>query len=247
MEKALHEGDYVLVNKRPVKSHLKRNQTLLFTSPLLKDAAHTPLIVSRCVALPGDTIEVGSSGYRVNSRRLPRSPHALLPYAVSKRIIKPFTDAVKQLGIPLGKEEWKEEKNSYSVMLTPFEEYQIREELKEEANRFFTQKETGNYTLIVPYKGQVLRLIPPVHAAYKEAVLIDSEGSARFHNGILHVKGKESNTYTFRQDYYWALSDNTADAVDSRHLGFIPAGHIIGKVWFCWYSRDKQLFFKKVH
>ena len=43
------------------------------------------------------------------------------------------------------------------------------------------------------------------------------------------------------------LSDNTNEAVDSRHLGFIPADHIVGNAWLCWYSPDKQRIFKPVH
>ena len=39
----------------------------------------------------------------------------------------------------------------------------------------------------------------------------------------------------------------TNEAVDSRHLGFIPADHIVGNAWLCWYSPDKQRIFKPVH
>jgi signal peptidase I len=43
------------------------------------------------------------------------------------------------------------------------------------------------------------------------------------------------------------LSDNVNEAIDSRHLGFIPHDHIIGNAWFCWFSQDKEHFFKPVN
>ena len=65
METALHKGDYILVNKLPLKDNPGRNRVVLFTSPLLKDSVSTPLFLSRCIGMPGDTIRVASDGYLV--------------------------------------------------------------------------------------------------------------------------------------------------------------------------------------
>ena len=75
----------------------------------------------------------------------------------------------------------------------------------------------------------------------------ETDGKASFRDGKLYLDGRETNFFFFRQDYYWVLSDNTNEAVDSRHLGFIPADHIVGNAWLCWYSPDKQRIFKPVH
>ena len=75
----------------------------------------------------------------------------------------------------------------------------------------------------------------------------ETDGKASFRDGKLYLDGRETNFFFFQQDYYWVLSDNTNEAVDSRHLGFIPADHIVGNAWLCWYSPDKQRIFKPVH
>lgn len=66
MEDALHQGDYILVNKLPLEGNPGRNKVVLFTSPLLKDTASNPLFLSRCIGMPGDTILVSGGGYEVN-------------------------------------------------------------------------------------------------------------------------------------------------------------------------------------
>ena len=61
------------------------------------------------------------------------------------------------------------------------------------------------------------------------------------------IDGRETNFFFFRQDYYWMLSDNADEAIDSRHLGLIPADHIVGEARFRWYSPDKRRIFKPVN
>ena len=77
MEDALHQGDYILVNKLPLEGNPGRNKVVLFTSPLLKDTVSNPLLLSRCIGMPGDTILVSGDGYEVNGKLLPHSPRAL--------------------------------------------------------------------------------------------------------------------------------------------------------------------------
>lgn len=43
------------------------------------------------------------------------------------------------------------------------------------------------------------------------------------------TKQKTLTNYTFQQNYYFALSDRRYGTIDSRHFGFIPQNHIIGK------------------
>ncbi len=245
MEDALHKGDYILVNKLPIKNNLKRNQIILFTSPLQKDKDNSPLILSRCIALPGDTIQVTAEGYKVNGTLYPRSPHSLNTYRLDREMKDMFLSILKKLSIPL--REPQEGKTSVSVSLTRFEEYQIREEMNERMNSRFMQENTDNYTLIVPRKGQRYRLNEAFLTASREAIASESTGKVTFKDKKLQIDGKNINIFQFEKDYYWVLSDNMNDAVDSRHLGFIPADHIIGKAWFCWYSKDSQRRFKKIN
>lgn len=245
MEEALFEGDCILVNKLPGFGDPKRGRVMLFTSPLRRDSATSPLFLSRCIGMPGDTIRVNFDGYSINNRSLPRSPRALAAYFVAKDTEDEFFTAMQKLKITHRKVN--NEPFGISLRLTSFEAYQLREELSEEENHHFINDPSENYTLIVPRKGYPYRLNAANLMACKEAILTETNGKAVLRDGKLYLKGKEIRFFFFRQNYYWMLSDNTGEAIDSRHLGFVPEDHLIGNAWFCWMSKDKQRIFKPVH
>lgn len=245
MEVALHKGDYMLVNKLPQKDNPGRNRVVLFTSPLLKDTTSSPLFLSRCIGMPGDTIRISNDGYRVNGRLIPHSPRSLNTYIVTQAAQEEVLAAQKKLNIPL--REMKEESFGISFNLTSFEEYQIREELSEDANIRFLKKPMDTYELVVPQKGRAYRLNAAALTACREAIRAEAGDKAVFRDGKLFLDGRETDFFFFNQDYYWMLSDNANEAVDSRHLGFIPRNHIIGNAWLCWYSKDRQRIFKPVN
>ena len=142
---------------------------------------------------------------------------------------------------------WKSETFGFSFSLTTFEEYQLREELTEEMNIHFIRNQSAPYKLVVPRKGRAYRLDEAALVACKEAILAEAGEKAVFRDGKLYLDGRETAFFFFEQDYYWMLSDNVNESVDSRHLGFVPRDHIIGNAWLCWFSRDKQRIFKPVH
>lgn len=164
MEKALHAGDFVLVNKWGGKKP-ERNRMVLFTSPLSRDSVHSPLLVSRCAGMPGDTIEVADVSYKI----------------------------------------------------------------------------------VLPRRGRAYRLDENSLLFCRDAILQETEGQAKFREGKLYLDGKETSFFFFTQDYYWLLSDNPEAAVDSRHLGIIPADHLVGNVFFCWFSADKNRVCTRVY
>lgn len=244
METSLHKGDCILVNKLPLDGNPGRNRIVLFTSPLRQDTMAAPLFVSRCIGMPGDTIQVSYDSYNINGKEVPRSPRTLVTYFITASAENEFMQALAKLNIP--QREVKKESYGFSLRLTPFEEFQIREELTDEACRRFINEQTETYTLVIPRKGHAYRLTPESLTACKEIILNETDGKALFRDGKLYLDGKETSFFFFKQDYYWMLSDNTNDAIDSRHLGFIPADHIIGNALTCWYSHDKRQIFKSL-
>lgn len=245
MEEALHKGDYILVNKLPGENRPKRGKVLLFTSPLSQDSILSPLFISRCIGMPGDTIQVNKDGYTINGHQIPRLPRSLSSYFITLNDKEIFLEAMKKLHIPL--RDFKQEKFGYMLKLTVFEEYQLREELPHSVNRHFIEEQTQGYMLIVPRKGRAYPLNEVTLTACKEIIRKETNGKAIFRNNKLYLDGRETSFFFFKQNYYWVLSDNTNEAVDSRHLGFIPDDHIIGNAWICWYSPNKKFIFKPVN
>jgi signal peptidase I len=56
----------------------------------------------------------------------------------------------------------------------------------------------------------------------------------RTQEGLILVPGLKSCA---KVDYYWLESINPSNPADSRHIGFIPESHIIGKVVSVLYNR----------
>jgi len=244
MEEALHKGDYVLVNKLSSKNNPGRNRVVLFRSPLQQDSLLKPLFVSRCIGMPGDTIAVHREGYKVNGETIPRSPLSLNSYLVKQMDKSDFLTLLSKLNIP--PRELEQTSSGFTLKLTSFEEYQLREELTNTVE-LVANRPVNEYSLIVPRKNRFYQLDETSLIACKEAIMSETNGKAIFRNGKLYMDGRETNFFFFRKDYYWVLSDNPEEAIDSRHLGFIPADYMIGNAWFCWYSKDRQRIFKSIY
>lgn len=195
MLNALQRGDYILVNKCFSWQGIQRNRIVLFSSPLATDSLAAPMLISRIVGLPGDTVEVDAQGYRINGQAFPRSPLTVSSYRVGSSIQPQVAELMKRFSIP------NRSTTASLLRLTDFEVYQLREELSpEQQSQLTLQSATAtDYQLVVP------------------------------------------------MGHFWVLSDNTTAAVDSRFVGFIPADHIVGIAFFCWYSRNPSRIFKPVY
>mgnify|MGYP000311451861 CR=1 FL=1 len=244
MEEALHKGDYILVNKIPGKNKPVRGKVVLFTSPLSRDSADAPLFISRCIGMPGDTIRVSMDGYTINGHKIPRSPRSLCSYFITLSAKETFLETLEKLDIPL-----RISGRKFRLYAQPhgFRGISIEGGIARRINRHFIGEQMQEYMLIVPRKDRAYPLDAASLTACKEIIMRETDGKASFRDGKLYLDGRETNFFFFQQDYYWVLSDNTNEAVDSRHLGFIPADHIVGNAWLCWYSPDKQRIFKPVH
>ena len=61
------------------------------------------------------------------------------------------------------------------------------------------------------------------------------------HFKFLMIDGKPADQlseYVVTQDYYWAMGDNRDDSLDSRYWGFVPENGILGEALFAYFSLD---------
>lgn len=99
---------------------------------------------------------------------------------------------------------------------------------------------------MIPAKDSLYRIDSISLLICREAILTEYGNRASIRDGKLYVDGRHTRYLFFRKNYYWMLSDNEDEAVDSRHFGLIPETRIEGNVWFRWYSNDRKKLFKRI-
>jgi signal peptidase I len=93
--------------------------------------------------------------------------------------------------------------------------------------------------VIVPKKGDKIRLTGLNLCIYQRIIEVYENSRLELREGKIFINGILADTYTFKQDYYFVLGDNRHHSRDSRHWGFLPEDHIIGKPVLIWFSALK--------
>ncbi|MCC6840285.1 MAG: signal peptidase I [Flavobacteriales bacterium] len=94
--------------------------------------------------------------------------------------------------------------------------------------------------LWIPAAGDSIQLTPQNLPLYRRAIAVYEGNQLEVKNGSIWINGVQTDTYTFKQDYYWMMGDNRHRSQDSRFWGFVPFDHVVGKAVLVWLTVDPE-------
>ena len=245
----------------PALRKIKRNEIVVFNWPA--DNAEKPIdkranYIKRCVALPGDTLEIRRGDLYVNGqpqewnqRARPQKEYRL---TFPKTYYEPFRQLLR-MGMELSALDTDAAGNEIVQAFLSDEnlgkvkasfpgvtaERLVLEPGDPEGHSLFpagSGYNRDNYgPLYVPKKGDVIPLTPENLSQYRE-IIQKYEGNTveADDRGRIRINGRETDRYTLGQDYYFMMGDNRDNSLDSRYWGYVPADHIVGSPAMIWLS-----------
>ena len=96
--------------------------------------------------------------------------------------------------------------------------------------------------IVVPQAGATVPLNAETWPGLRE-IINRHEGheAEAIGDSVFVIDGVPANSYTFGQDYYFAMGDSRDNSVDGRYWGFVPSDHMVGKAVFIFISMKKWL------
>ncbi len=252
----------------PGISDVKRNDVVVFNYPM--ELEHPVDLktnyIKRCIAEPGDVIEIINRQVFINGREFTNPPE--MQYVrfmktspgtnmINERVFKRHNISKWQKGND-GYYVWATDEAATSIASEPFiESVDVFSQYSKGTPNphiypnnpeLFDWNEDNFGPLTIPAKGATIQLTEENVALYGPVIdYYENNDDVLVQNGKVSIEGKEISEYTFKQDYYFMMGDNRHDSADSRFWGFVPEDHIVGKAFIIWFSYDKtESFFSKV-
>lgn len=208
------DGKQVNISRGPHFGELRRGDVVVFNHPYAESWDSIAMNIKvyymkRCVAVPGDTVELLDCRYLINGR-------------------------LTEVGVTSKQREVADFLDRYANDPELIRQSVVVEAFPNDSAVGWTIRDMG--PLIVPQKGAVITIDTISAIVYRNYIEWETGGRLTNDSTGIRLDGRPIDSYEFRKDYCFVAGDNALNSQDSRYFGLLPMDFVVGKAAFIWQS-----------
>jgi signal peptidase I len=245
-DKLFGKPSYLTFGKAPKRmpgfGTIKRNDLLAFNDPTSQlNPDRAPILLSRCVGLPGELLYLSKGKTVINGKRIARHQDVSFCYSFPLALQQTLQQVMTacKFNRPI-----YHDRDSGFVYLTRHEWlclYRIKNQVDLKLRLRFTRFDEKK--ILIPTRGSKIELNDSTFQLYG-ALINHFEGVQLKQDtaGNILKNGHKVRYHTFKDNYYFLINDHQGYLNDSRSFGLLPERLVIGKAWMVFLSPSNRRF-----